>query len=106
MGLSRRGKYLLFTLRPSGRVAPRLLIGHLGMTGRIYLARANVPLPKHAAVVLNLGRDNFIFEDTRYFGRLTFDTRSVDKLGPEPLSSEFTAERFARALKVRNRRSR
>ncbi len=69
------------------------------MTGRMYLAGAKVPLPKHAAVVLNLGRENFIFEDTRYFGRLTFDTKSLERLGPEPLSSEFTAESFARALK-------
>ena len=69
------------------------------MTGRMYLARANLPLPKHAAVVLDLSRENFIFEDTRYFGRLTFDTKSVERLGPEPLSADFTPESFARALK-------
>jgi formamidopyrimidine-DNA glycosylase len=65
----------------------------------MYLARADVPLPKHAAVVLNLGPDNFIFEDTRCFGRLTFDSKSVEKLGPEPLGSEFSAMDFAERLK-------
>ena len=47
---------------------------------------------------LNLGRENFVFEDTRYFGRLTLDIRALAKLGPEPLGAEFTAERFAEAL--------
>jgi formamidopyrimidine-DNA glycosylase len=98
VGLSRRGKYLLFTLRLPGRREPRVLVGHLGMTGRMYLAGAKVPLPKHAAVVLDLGRENFVFEDTRYFGRLTFDKKSVEKLGPEPLSADFTPESFADAL--------
>src|SRR6266516_4058644 len=65
-GLSRRGKYLLFTLRPRGRRAAVCLAGHLGMTKRIYLARRSLTLPKHAAMVLDLGRDNLIFEDTRY----------------------------------------
>ena len=61
-GLSRRGKYLLFELQPSGPRAPLMLVGHLGMTGRMYLSSAKAPLPKHAAVVLNLGRDNFILD--------------------------------------------
>ena len=54
-GLSRRGKYLLFQLQTTrGRKAVTLL-GHLGMTGRMFMARRNAPLPKHAAVV---GREN------------------------------------------------
>lgn len=98
-GLTRRGKYLLFRLRPAGSARSLVLVGHLGMTGRMYLLPAKAPLPKHAVVVLNLGRENFIFEDTRYFGRLTFDARAVEKLGPEPLGAEFTADGFARALR-------
>ena len=61
------------------------MVGHLGMTGRMYLLPAKAPLPRHAAVVLNLGRENFVFEDTRYFGRLTLDARALARLGPEPL---------------------
>lgn len=96
-GLSRRGKYLLFRLTKNRK--PFILVGHLGMTGRMYLLPARSPLPKHTAVGFALGRENFIFEDTRYFGRLTLDQTSVKALGPEPLSSEFTMEGFAGDLK-------
>jgi formamidopyrimidine-DNA glycosylase len=104
LGLARRGKYLLFELHPNG-LHPKnsrekiILLGHLGMTGRMFLARKNEPLPKHAAVVLDLGRNNFVYEDTRYFGRLTLDLSSVERLGPEPLDENFTPEIFARELK-------
>jgi formamidopyrimidine-DNA glycosylase len=97
--LSRSGKYLVFSLRlPRGRCFLRL-IGHLGMTGRMYLLPAKAPLPKHAAVVIDLGKTKFVFEDTRYFGRLTLDTTALDRLGPEPLDGEFTAQKFGDALK-------
>ncbi len=99
LGLSRRGKYLVFTLRPATRRAPLTLLGHLGMTGRMYLLPAGAPLPKHAALVLNLGKENFVFEDTRYFGRLTLDAGAIARLGPEPLDGAFTVEGLARALK-------
>ena len=65
----------------------------------MYVAPAKCPWPKHAAVVLNLGKEQFIFEDTRYFGRLTFDVSSIQKLGPEPLDQQFTTNSFAKALK-------
>lgn len=98
LGLSRRGKYLLFQLRTkTGKSL--ILLGHLGMTGRMYLASPQTPLPKHAAVVLRLGRENFIYEDTRYFGRLTLDASSLAGLGPEPWAKEFTREYFTAALK-------
>jgi formamidopyrimidine-DNA glycosylase len=48
---------------------------------------------------LNLGRENFIYEDTRYFGRLTLDLAAVADLGPEPLSADFQPAPFARALR-------
>ena len=98
-GVSRRGKYLLFDMRKAGQRESLILVGHLGMTGRMYLLPADASLPKHAAVVLNLGREKFVFEDTRYFGRLTFDGDSIKRLGPEPLGEEFTAEYLAAALK-------
>jgi len=98
ISLHRRGKYLLFELR-SKAGQPLTLLGHLGMTGRMYLASARTPLPKHAAVVLNLGRENFIYEDTRYFGRLTLAAGGIDELGPEPLGEEFSRKYFAATLK-------
>ena len=97
--LSRRGKYLLFSLLPAKKSKPRILYGHLGMTGRMYLRTARTALPKHAAVVLDLGRKNFVFEDTRYFGRLTLDPGGIENLGPEPLDSALVPENFAQALK-------
>lgn len=99
VGLSRRGKYLLFDLRTRRDRKPVMLLGHLGMTGRMFLSRSDAPLPKHAAVVLDLGRSKFIYEDTRYFGRLTLDVSALAKLGPEPLDPEFDGRRLAELLK-------
>jgi formamidopyrimidine-DNA glycosylase len=99
MGLRRRGKYLLFQFRGKTGGKPVTLLGHLGMTGRIFLAWKNRGLPKHAAVVLNLGGENLIYEDTRYFGRLTLDTVAVNRLGPEPLDDAFDKSAFGQSLK-------
>jgi len=98
-GLARRGKYLVFELQQRSRRGSVFLLGHLGMTGRVYLARRGDPLPKHAAVVIDLGRQTLIFEDTRYFGRLTLDMTPLAKLGPEPLSPKFTPAYLAAKLK-------
>jgi formamidopyrimidine-DNA glycosylase len=103
-GLSRRGKYLLFELRSKTSGKSITLLGHLGMTGKMFLARKNEPLPKHAAVVFDLGRENFIYEDTRYFGRMTLDLSAIKKLGPEPLAENFSPKIFAKSLK-RSRRA-
>ena len=98
-GLTRRGKFLLFTLRQAGTAREVQLVGHLGMTGRMYLLPKTALLPRHTAVVLDLGKERFVFEDTRYFGRLTLDASALGQLGPEPLSREFTVEHFVRVLK-------
>jgi len=97
--LSRRGKYLLFALRRPRERAAFPLLGHLGMTGRMYLQPASAPLAKHAAVVFSIGESDFIFEDLRGFGSLRLDTAPLERLGPEPLGEEFTADYFAGALK-------
>jgi len=96
--VSRRGKFLLFQLRGLTKTKSILLVGHLGMTGRMFLARKSEPLPKHAAVVLDLGREQFIYEDQRYFGKLSLDASSIARMGPEPLDKNFTATKFAAAL--------
>ena len=97
--VERRAKYILFHLRASRDGAPLKLLGHLGMAGRFYLLRKARPLPKHTAVVLDLGREHFVYEDTRYFGRFTLDTSALARLGPEPLGEDFTFEHLASALK-------
>lgn len=98
-GLSRRGKYLLFTLEKGAAREPIQMLGHLGMTGRMYVDSADAPLPKHAAVIFDLDKNKFVFEDTRYFGRLTLDIEPVKRLGPEPFGPDFTLDGFAQALK-------
>jgi len=55
-------------------------------------------LPKHTAVALDLGASNLVYDDTRYFGRLTLDTSAVDRLGPEPLGDKFKVKTFAQSL--------
>ena len=106
--VTRRAKYLLFEMKSPGRAPAFTLLGHLGMTGRMYLQSKKKQLPKHTAVVLELGRHNFVFEDTRYFGRLTLDMESIDALGPEPLGNEFDGiilrdalSRSTQAIKVK-----
>lgn len=97
LGLQRRGKYLVFEwARPSGRFR---LLGHLGMTGRMYLQSHAAPLPKHVAVTLRLDRQTFVYEDPRYFGRLTFDLSPLGRLGPEPLEPGFSTASLRNALR-------
>ena len=96
--LRRRGKHLLFDLKKNG-AGQFTCMGHLGMTGRMFLQPHNAALPKHAALVLDLGKLRFVYEDTRYFGRFTLDLSSIGSLGPEPLSADFTTDGFALALK-------
>ncbi len=125
-GIERRGKYLVFEVRRAdfgpqqpaisaisadwasdvgtdrasrpGRSSSFRLIGHLGMTGRMYLVSKDATLPKHTSVALDLGREKFVFEDTRYFGRFTLDTSVLDGLGVEPLGPAFTPEHLGGVL--------
>jgi len=96
VSLKRRGKYLVFKLRR--RKASFTLLGHLGMSGDMYVLPREQQEPKHAAVVLSLGKQKFVYEDTRYFGRFTLDTRPLEYLGPEPLGNDFDLKSFAQAL--------
>lgn len=96
-GVRRRAKYLLFDLR--GSIDERVLIGHLGMTGRMFLQPRGQPLPRHAAVVLGLGAEVWVFEDTRYFGRMAFDDAALAGLGPEPFVDDFSADYLREALR-------
>jgi formamidopyrimidine-DNA glycosylase len=97
VSLDRRAKYLVFTLK-RGR-ATFTVLGHLGMSGDMYVVSRSDPEPKHAAVVLSLGKDKFIYEDTRYFGRFTLDITPLQFLGLEPLDKSFKLDAFAAALR-------
>src|SRR5688572_24105789 len=69
--VKRRAKYLVFTLQKGPQNLT--LLGHLGMSGDMYVVPQAQAEPKHAAVVLSLGKEKLVYEDTRYFGRLTLD---------------------------------
>jgi formamidopyrimidine-DNA glycosylase len=97
--LARRGKYFLFELQSKTPGKAVTVLGHLGMTGKMFLMPKGGSLPKHAAVIFDLGETNFIYEDTRYFGRMTLDLAAIEKLGPEPLGKTFLPGELAENLK-------
>lgn len=99
----RRAKFVWFELQFSnGELLP--WIGHLGMTGRMFLQPTGHPIPRHTSVCLELGDTRFVFEDPRKFGRMTLDVSCLAELGPEPWSETLGAEEFLSLLK-RSRQS-
>jgi formamidopyrimidine-DNA glycosylase len=102
----RRAKYMVFDLERGGATAG-WLVGHLRMTGRLVVQRADEEPDEWRKVSLALDDGRVLrFTDVRKFGRFTFTTdlaRTLGPLGPEPLSEDFTAEWLAAALKARRR---
>ncbi len=95
---TRRAKFLCFELRASNG-EPLFWMGHLGMTGRMFLQPKERPIPRHATVSMDLGNEHFVFEDPRKFGRMTLDTSSLAELGPEPFAESLRADVFHGVLK-------
>ena len=95
--VGRRGKFLISPLD-----AGLELVMHLGMTGAL---RFDIDSPHtRARIYLDDGR-TLAFRDARRFGRLAVvaagDYSAIPTLawlGPEPLSDEFDADRFAQDL--------
>jgi formamidopyrimidine-DNA glycosylase len=100
--LKRRGKYLLFYLS-----SDLVLAIHLRMTGQLIVEPANIPIAKATYVQLTLDDNNELrFRDQRKFGRvMLFNVKnpplSLEKLGPEPLSTEFTVQLLKEQLSHR-----
>lgn len=92
----RRGKYLHFNLSQDA------LIAHLRMSGDIIVEPEGSDIAPHHRVVFEFHDGwRMAFNDSRKFGRLWLveDPQTVfAKLGPEPLSKDFTAEEFNRRL--------
>jgi formamidopyrimidine-DNA glycosylase len=92
----RVGKHIVFDL--SGDDSPQWIV-HLGMTGRLLVSAASVPVPSHTHAILRLGSGREVrFVDARRFGRLAVHWRGVENgfrgSGREPLTisiDEFTA---------------
>jgi len=99
--VGRRAKYLDISL-----TGFNLLI-HLRMSGDLFIKEGKINPEKHDRLILRLSGDrSLVFNDTRKFGRvwLTADPESVlGKLGPEPLSRDFTSQWLHAALHNRSR---
>jgi len=102
INLRRRGKYLLIELENGG------LIIHLGMSGSLrVLSESRLP-EKHDHFDIELDNGLCVrFNDPRRFGAFLWVDGNVDshdllsKLGPEPLSDEFTADYLYRRSRER-----
>lgn len=93
LDVERRAKYLLFRL-----ASGRYFVVHLGMTGRLLFAPDD-----YVKIIFHLSGDRMLYySDARLFGKIRFFEGYPDlKLGPEPLSKEFTDENFKEMLKSR-----
>ncbi|WP_028274163.1 DNA-formamidopyrimidine glycosylase [Atopococcus tabaci] len=105
VGISRRGKFLLFHL------TSYTLISHLRMEGKFRVTEEDEPLSKHTHVVFHLqdGRE-LRYADVRKFGRMLLvpkgtenDVPSLRRLGPEPIEEAFDQQSFSQALKRRKK---
>ena len=100
--IERRGKYLVFNIDNGST-----LLLHLRMSGRLHLVSSNTPRIKHEHVIISFhdGRQ-LRFHDTRKFGRIHLlddPAKILNRLGPEPLTKNFTAELLAERLRQRKR---
>lgn len=91
--LTRRGKYLLINLSNSLVIAI-----HLRMTGQLAVLPHDSPLENATYLRIKLDNDQELrFRDQRKFGKVMVFLAdhfpvAITKLGPEPLSQEFTSE--------------
>lgn len=104
--ISRRGKYLIFSLENDWE-----LVAHLRMTGRlIFVSDTQIPLEKHTSVVFDLGSAGALrFEDVRKFATIDLvpkgdyeQIKGLHTLGVEPLSPEFSLSVFQELLEGRS----
>ncbi|MBY5164438.1 bifunctional DNA-formamidopyrimidine glycosylase/DNA-(apurinic or apyrimidinic site) lyase [Salsipaludibacter albus] len=110
--VDRRGKYLVCPLAPGPHAAvalPRdtMLVLHLGMTGSFRLRGPGDPTDPHVRFQAWLDDDRRLdFRDPRRFGRVSVVrpdevaevVPTLARLGPEPLSDDFTLDGFAADL--------
>ena len=100
--LSRRGKYLVIEIS-----SDETLLMHLGMSGSFDVAKSNAGSSErdpHDHVTFTMSSGTTItYNDPRRFGMMDLVAsrsleRHLSRIGPEPLSDEFTARSLATAL--------
>ena len=109
-GVRRRGKYLIIALA-AHPAPPRELVIHLGMTGRLSShPDTDLSHPHLRAWWLLDDESVFAFHDIRRFGRVSVvaagryeNIVTLNRMGPEPFSEEFTGESLWRALQASQR---
>ncbi len=100
--VERRGKYIII------RLTRGLIAVHLRMTGRLYAVRQPIDLD-HRHVTGWFQCENgirLVLQDMRKFGRISFhqDLQWLEeKLGPEPLGEQFTAQWLSARLSCSGR---
>ncbi|WP_088838752.1 MULTISPECIES: DNA-formamidopyrimidine glycosylase [unclassified Listeria] len=101
----RRGKFLIFDLTNCS------ILAHLRMEGKFRLHHETDEVSKHTHVIFHFtDQTELRFLDVRKFGTLELiekfgeaKTRSIQKLGPEPLDAQFLKAPFAAGLKKTTR---
>lgn len=100
--VSRRSKYILIHLDND-----KIMIIHLGMSGKILIKDNQYLIQKHDHIELTLDNNSkIIYNDPRRFGLICLsDTKNVDaielfkNLGIEPLEDHFTNDYFSSILR-------
>ncbi len=115
--ISRKSKYLIFHLNNK-----TFLIFHLGMSGSMHLVRkknsintnlsfygtSNLP-KKHNHIIIFFNKYELVYNDPRRFGftKIMKNKKKLEiffnKLGPEPLNSEFNIDYIFNYLKKKNK---
>lgn len=92
LSIRRRGKYLLFEFAKGHALI------HLGMSGSLRIVKADTPPGAHDHVDWVFGDIALRYHDPRRFGCMLWvegepeNHKLLAKLGPEPLTDEFTAD--------------
>lgn len=103
--LVRRAKYLVFNFDKGN------LLIHLGMSGNLRITNISSKLQKHDHFDIIFGATVMRYNDPRRFGCIVWEEDGVkdrvrgsllDKLGIEPLSNKFTAEKLFGLMQGKN----
>lgn len=99
--IERKGKYLLVSLD-----SEKLLIFHLKLTGKLLFAVAGEKTPDYVRIVFNFSDESKLFFcDVRKLAEVYLlphtelnRIKAIENMGPDPLSPDFTLEKFKERL--------
>ncbi|MFH2068079.1 MAG: bifunctional DNA-formamidopyrimidine glycosylase/DNA-(apurinic or apyrimidinic site) lyase [Candidatus Omnitrophota bacterium] len=100
--IRRRGKYLIFDLKPS-----LYLQVHLKLSGQLLYSSGSEPKIRHHVLFLFQDGSRLYYHDLRRFGGFTLRREDPEiklNLGPEPLTPDFTFECWKQIIFGKNSR--